>query len=184
MFPIPDHDLGLNDVQRSDRHNWRSAQKLTFPQVRNCLQMLMEGLVEGQPRNPSLLGSKIYLRVAWLYVEIFCSSIASLRRRITYAEIVNHFLAIWHDCIHRSEGLSLKQNLSQGKHTRTLWFHASSLSFSSATWETTFPSKNVFLTKVVRTFWRIFGAKTGNGLETTTTIALVISAEMPLTWFN
>lgn len=110
MFPIPDHDLGLNDVQRSDRHNWRSAQKLTFPQVRNCLQMLMEGLVEGQPRNPSLLGTKIYLRVAWLYVEIFCSSVASLRRRITYTEIVNHFLAIWHDCIHRSEGLSLKQN--------------------------------------------------------------------------
>ena len=53
MFPIPDHGLGLNDVQRSDRQNWRSAQKLTFPQVRNCLQMLMEGLVEGHPRNPS-----------------------------------------------------------------------------------------------------------------------------------
>ena len=67
--------------------------------------MLMEGLVEGQPRNPSLLGTKIYLRVAWLYVEIFCSSVASLRRRITYAEIVNHFLAIWHDCIHRSSAV-------------------------------------------------------------------------------
>lgn len=52
MFPIPDHGLGLNDIQRSDRQNWRSAQKLTFPQVRNCLQMLMEGLFEGHPRNP------------------------------------------------------------------------------------------------------------------------------------
>ncbi|CAH3129962.1 unnamed protein product [Porites lobata] len=76
MFPIPDHGLGLNDVQRSDRQNWRSAQKLTFPQVGNCLQMLMEGLVEGHPRNPSLLGTKIYLHVVWLYVEIFCSSVA------------------------------------------------------------------------------------------------------------
>ena len=110
MFPIPDHGLGLNDIQRSDRQNWRSAQKLTFPQVRNCLQMLMEGLVEGHPRNPSLLGTMIYLHVVWLYVEIFCSSVASLRRRITYAAIVTHFLAIWHNYIHRSEGLSLKQN--------------------------------------------------------------------------
>ena len=70
MFPIPDHGLGLNDVQRSDRQNWRSAQNLTFPQVRNCLQMLMEGLVEGHPRNPSLLGNKIYLHVVRLYVVL------------------------------------------------------------------------------------------------------------------
>ena len=110
MFPIPDHGLGVNDIQRSDRQNWRSAQKLTFPQVRNCLQILMEGRVEGYPRNPTLLGTKTYRYVVWLYVEIFCSSVASLSRRITYAATVTHFLAIWHNYILRNERLSLRQN--------------------------------------------------------------------------
>ena len=110
MFPIPEHGLGVNDIQRKDRQNWRSAQKLTFPKVRNCLQMLMEGRVEGYARNPTLLGTKIYLHVVWLYVEIFCSSVASLRRRITYAATVTHFLAIWHNYIHRNERLSVKEN--------------------------------------------------------------------------
>ena len=71
MFPIPDHGLGEDDIQCRDRQNWRSAQKLTFPQVQNCLQVLMEGHVEGYPRNPSLLGTKTYLYVVWLYVELF-----------------------------------------------------------------------------------------------------------------
>ena len=110
MFPIPEHGLGVNDIQRKDRQNWRSAQKLTFPKVRNCLQMLMEGRVEGYARNPTLLGTKIYLHVLWLYVEIFCSSVASLRRCITYAATVTHFLAIWHNYIHRNERLSVKEN--------------------------------------------------------------------------
>ena len=110
MFPIPDHGLGVDDIQRRGRQNWRSAQKLTFPQVRNCLEILMEGRVEGYPRNPSLLGIKTYLYVVWLYVEIFCSSVASLRRPIMYAATVTHFLAIWHNYVHQNERLSLKQN--------------------------------------------------------------------------
>ena len=32
-------------------------------------------------------------------VEIFCSSIASLQKRIKYAPIVTHFLAIWHNYV-------------------------------------------------------------------------------------
>lgn len=61
----------------------------------------MEGRVEGYPRNPTLLGTKTLL-----YVEIFCSSVASLRCRITYAATVTHFLVIWHDHILHNERLS------------------------------------------------------------------------------
>ena len=33
IFPFPDHGLSLSDIERRDRQNWRSAQKLTFPKV-------------------------------------------------------------------------------------------------------------------------------------------------------
>lgn len=42
-----------------------------------------------------LLGTQVYLLIVWYYVEIFCSSVASLREGIKYAATVTHFLAIW-----------------------------------------------------------------------------------------
>lgn len=93
-LPISAHGLGLGDINRLDRQNWRSAQKLTFPKVRQCIQELIDGRVPGHRPNAALLGTKTYLLVVWYYVEIFCSEEASLRTRIKYAAIVAHFLAI------------------------------------------------------------------------------------------
>ena len=59
IFPIPDHGLGVCDIQRSDRQKWLSAHKLTFRKVCHCLQMLVDGEADGQPRNPTLLGTKV-----------------------------------------------------------------------------------------------------------------------------
>ena len=66
--PVLDHGLGLGDIDRWDRQNWRSAQKLTFPKVRQCIQMLIDGALPGTRPNAALLGTYIYLQVVWYYV--------------------------------------------------------------------------------------------------------------------
>ena len=110
VFPFPDHGLGLSDIERRDRQNWRSAQKLTFPKVQRCLEALINGTVQGRPPDITLLGTKTYLLIIWYYVEIFCSCVASLTTRITYAAIVTHFLAIWRNWIYRHRRLKLPVN--------------------------------------------------------------------------
>ena len=65
VFPLVDHGLGTSDIERRDRQNWRSVQKLAFPKVRDCLRSLMEGKVEGHPPNPALLRTQTYLLVIW-----------------------------------------------------------------------------------------------------------------------
>ena len=108
--PVLDHGLGLGDIDRRDRQNWRSAQKLTFPKVRQCIQTLIDGTLPGTRPNAALLGTQTYLQVVWYYVEIFCSEEASLSTRIKYAAIVTHFLAIWRNSVYRDDHLKLATN--------------------------------------------------------------------------
>ena len=82
VFTVPDHGLGTNDIARSNRQNWRSAQKLTFPTVRQCLPRLIDGEGPNQVPNPTLLGMETYLQIVWYYVETFCSSVASLQQQM------------------------------------------------------------------------------------------------------
>ena len=93
--PVLDHGLGLGDIDHRDRQNWRSAQKLTFSKVRQCIQTLIYGTLPGTRPNAALT----YLQVVWYYVEIFCSKEPSLSTRIKYAPIVIHFLAIWQNSV-------------------------------------------------------------------------------------
>ena len=88
VFPPTEHGLGASDVNGRDRQNWRSVQKLSFPKVRNCLTRLIDGREPTQRPTPMLLGSQVYLLIVWYYVEIFCSSVASLREQIKYSAIV------------------------------------------------------------------------------------------------
>ena len=94
VLPISAHGLGLGNINRCDRQNWRSAQKLMFPKVRHCLQELIDGRVPEHRPNAPLLGTKTYLLVLWFYVEIFCSEEATLATRIKYAPIVEPHLQL------------------------------------------------------------------------------------------
>lgn len=111
VFPPTKHGLGANDVNRRDQQNWRSVQKLSFPKVRNCLMKLIDGRAPTQRPTPMLLGTQVYLLTVWYYMEIFCSSVASLRQRIKYSAIVTHFLAIWHNYVHRHPRLTIRTNV-------------------------------------------------------------------------
>ena len=109
-FSHHEHGLGLDDVNRRDRQNWRSVQKLTFLRVQNCLQRLIDGDEDGRRPDPSLNGTLTYLKVIWNYVEIFCSKVRTLYQRIVSAALVVHFLGIWNNFVLREPTLSTKKN--------------------------------------------------------------------------
>ncbi len=108
-FTFDRHGLTRDDVERRDRQNWRSAQRLVFLQVQECLQELITGNRTTAPNN-LLKGTLVFLKVIWMYVEIFCSPVASLRQRIVYAATVTHFLGIWRAFVRQSRDFSLHKN--------------------------------------------------------------------------
>ena len=109
-FSHNEHGLGLDDINRRNRQNWRSVQKLTLLRVHNCLQWLIDGDEDGWCPDPSLIGTLTYLKVVWNYVEIFCSKVRTLYQGIVSAALVVHFLGIWNNFVLREPRLSLKKN--------------------------------------------------------------------------
>ena len=109
VFDFHQHGITREDINRADKQNWRSAQRLTFPKVRDCLDMVMKG-ENGVHQDTSVLGTKVYLLLTWMYVEIFCSKIATLERRIVYASTICSFLGIWHNWITLEKTLTTKAN--------------------------------------------------------------------------
>lgn len=105
-YPESEHGLFLGDVERKDKQDWRSAQRLLFPRVRDCLQRAIDG-DDHIPPQPQLLGSLFYLKMVWLYVEVFYSLSASLAERIRNAAYVLFFLRIWRAHVQASPHMSL-----------------------------------------------------------------------------
>ena len=102
-----EHGLEQSDVDRQDRMNWESAQKLMFPQVRKCLDKVNRG--DGVQQE-NVLGSTMYLKMCWRFTEIYLSLVASLWERVMYASCVVNFLRIWRLWVHRTGNLTLKEN--------------------------------------------------------------------------
>ena len=71
---------------------------------------LTDGRVPNQRPNLLFLGTQVYLLIVWYYIEIFCSSIASLQEQTEYAVIVTHFLANWHSYVHCHPRLVIRIN--------------------------------------------------------------------------
>lgn len=107
-FPATQHGLSKCDVDRTDKQNWNSAQRITFSVVRDCLQDLVDGKI-GR-KDDTVKGTHLFLTIVWLYVEIFCSCTADLKTRVKYAGTVCHVLTIWRNWIRNHENLELKRN--------------------------------------------------------------------------
>ena len=107
-FEAQQHGLRTEDVTRQDRQNWGSAQRICFPRVQECLKKLECG-EEGMTQE-DVKGTRIYLFICFLFIEIFCSLTASLTQRITYASQVANFLRIWRWWVYQHPVLSLKEN--------------------------------------------------------------------------
>jgi len=59
----------------------------------------IDSSIPNQRVNLMFLGTQVCILIVRYYVEISCSSTASLQKRIKYAPIVTHFLAIWHNYV-------------------------------------------------------------------------------------
>ena len=101
------HGLQVSDVERRDRMNWESAQRVLFPRVRDCLRRIDNG--DAQPQE-NVSGTLAYLLICWKYVEMFYSLEANLLNRIKYASHVVNFLRIWRNWVYRTGNLNLKHN--------------------------------------------------------------------------
>ncbi|CAG2238803.1 unnamed protein product [Mytilus edulis] len=120
-FSLFQHGLTREHVRRNrDRQNWKIAQELSFKKVQDCLDILIAGN-ENVPPDPSVRGTKAFLKIVYHYVEIFFSPSASLKIRITYAGFVAHFMGIWRNFVHKHQQLTLTKNfLSRETYTDIL----------------------------------------------------------------
>ena len=91
-FTADEHGLRQEDIDRKDRQNWGSAQRLCSEKVRNCLKCVREAPDVHRERT---LGTEYYLQICADYVDIFCSPRHSLRSRIMLAAKVSFFFRLW-----------------------------------------------------------------------------------------
>lgn len=87
-FKVEEHGLQEGDVERKDRQNWRSAQRIAGRKVQNCLRLLRIGSDFRQERT---LGTELYLSVVASYIDIFLSPTLNLYDRIKAAGRVSFF---------------------------------------------------------------------------------------------
>ena len=92
-----------SNIDRDDRQNWRSAQRISFRKVQSCLEAQ-------QLRGSHVEGTRLYVKIVWYHAEIFCSPVASLATRIEYAAIICLYLAIWRNHTEQTKNLTLKRN--------------------------------------------------------------------------
>ena len=166
LFTFNEHGLLQEDILRTDRQNWRSAQRVCFLKVQHCMQEIIDGSANGRLPDSSVKGTLVFLKVVWLYVEIFCSKIASLRDRIKNAATVSHFLAVWRGTILQTNGQTIQKNfLSTQTYTDiqlSCHFAVSLICFM----RDEFPALDCFLdlvgTDIVESYWSKNGQWVGN----------------------
>ena len=71
--PVLDHGLGLGDIDCRDRQNLRSAQKLTFLKVWQCIQTLIDGALPGTHPNAALLGTQTQRNITVDENQVCCN---------------------------------------------------------------------------------------------------------------
>lgn len=69
-FTADEHGLRQEDIDRRDRQNWASTQRLCSEKIRVCLKRIREGDDVHKERT---LGTEYYLQICADYIDIFCS---------------------------------------------------------------------------------------------------------------
>lgn len=88
-YTYDQHGLKLEDVQRTDRQNWASAQRICQRKLRQCLHDLKTSVNVHSERT---LGTEMYLEIFSDYIDMFCSPSLDLRGRLVFASKVSFFL--------------------------------------------------------------------------------------------
>ena len=102
------HGLQDEDINKRDRQNWASAQSVSFPCVRQCLEDIVHG--QNALKDPTARNTSVYLELVNCYMETFVSLEATIYERIKYAGAFVTFLGIWRSYVVLNPGLTLKDN--------------------------------------------------------------------------
>lgn len=81
IYDVLEHGLTLEDIKRTDRQNWASAQHLCSRKVVTCLRKLKR---RKYACFELYVGTKIYLTICGDYVDIFLNTTFSLKRELFY----------------------------------------------------------------------------------------------------
>ena len=65
-FKVDDHGLQEGDIERKDRQNWRSSQRIAGRKVQNFLELLQ---MESNHCQERTLGTKVYLSIVVAYID-------------------------------------------------------------------------------------------------------------------
>jgi hypothetical protein len=112
VFPKHEHGLLEEDVDVKDKQNFAAVQRISFPRVRRCLELLQSGYrgEDGVFHQEDVRGTIAHLEVLWAYLEVFYGR-DTLSNRIRQASFVTHMLFFGSEFIrHRGLGNTLKQN--------------------------------------------------------------------------
>jgi len=90
-FKVDDHNLKIEDIERIDRKNWGSTQRIASRHVQRCLKD-MRGTCGLKERT---LGTKTYLTIVVDYIDIFLSCSLNFWERVRNASRVHHFCTLW-----------------------------------------------------------------------------------------
>ena len=67
-FKVDDHKLKIEDIERVDRQNWGSTQRIASRHVHRCLKEMRN--TSGRTERTS--GTETYLAIVADYIDIFC----------------------------------------------------------------------------------------------------------------
>jgi hypothetical protein len=91
-YTIDEHRLQLEDVQRKDRQNWASVQRMCQRKTQECLAKMRNSQ---EAHQECTLGTEMYLQFSGDYINIFASQVLDLRNRIVFAAKVSFFFRLW-----------------------------------------------------------------------------------------
>ena len=92
MFSFDEHGLRWEDIDKTNRLNWASTQRLCQTKVRDCLELFRTSTGHHGERT---FGTQTYLAICADYFDIFLSLKLSLYDRVVLAAKVSFFFRLW-----------------------------------------------------------------------------------------
>jgi hypothetical protein len=91
-YTFDQHGLQLGDIQRIDKHNWASSQKICRLKFYNYLKLLQSC---GDTHQEKTLGTELYLKICAYYINIFLLMTLDLQNIIVLASKMSFFFHLW-----------------------------------------------------------------------------------------
>ena len=109
MFTREEHGLNAADIDRSDRQNKAAPANCCTPKVRECMDALIAGEIEGVDPQ-SMKGTRAYLELTSRYAVMYLGEKATLAERVQHASFVAMLLRLARQSVHHTKGRTLAEH--------------------------------------------------------------------------